>query len=286
MRLAVLERLASEGVPEMQFLLGFLKENGLGYSEDIDAAHEWYRRAGDRGFAPAQYMMYYANGPEKYQSRTSNEAQSRIADDWLDKAAAAGFGPAQVDLSYRVTDHEKSYELLKAAAEQGYAQAGFLLGNIHREGRSGHPPDPLAAFYWFKRAAESGSAEAAYVVAEALRYGIKAWSEAAIRSTDIGNPKLSPDARKAAGEAVARILTDGESATSSKEKAEAFHWYLRAFDMRSPDAASALSTIYSSGKLGQPKDPTKADYYATKNREFRNWWAESLGFPDSKQTTA
>jgi TPR repeat protein len=55
--------MAQEGIREMQFLLGFLKEAGLGYTKNIPEADQWYRRAAENGFAAAQYMLYYANRP-------------------------------------------------------------------------------------------------------------------------------------------------------------------------------------------------------------------------------
>ena len=123
MKLAVLERMAHEGVREMQFLLGFLKESGLGFSKNIAEAHDWYRRSAERGFAPAQYMLFYANGPEKHQSGNDNEEQGKIAADWLRKAAAGGFAPAQLSLSDDTSDPAEAYNLELAAAEQGYARA-------------------------------------------------------------------------------------------------------------------------------------------------------------------
>ena len=107
MRLAVVERMAHEGVREMQFLLGFLKESGLGYRKNIAEAHDWYRRSGERGFAPAQYMLFYANGAEKHQAGTLNEEQGKIAVDWCRKAAAGGFPPAQLSLSIETPDPQR-----------------------------------------------------------------------------------------------------------------------------------------------------------------------------------
>jgi uncharacterized protein len=245
MRLAVVERMAHEGVREMQFLLGFLKESGLGYSKNIAEAHDWYRRSGERGFAPAQYMLFYANGPEKHQAGTANEEQGKIAVDWCRKAAAGGFAPAQLNFSYETPDPAEAYKLRLAAAEQGYARAAHILGSLYREGLRGSAPDLQTAFTWFKKAAELGDADSASTAAGMLREG-----------TGV-----------------------------AKDEAAALQWYLKAFEMKSPSAASALGQIYAFGMLDQPKDPAKVKFYHAKTREFIKWWAESLGFPDKKQKT-
>lgn len=194
MRLAVVERMAHEGVREMQFLLGFLKESGLGYRKNIAEAHDWYRRSGERGFAPAQYMLFYANGAEKHQAGTLNEEQGKIAVDWCRKAAAGGFAPAQLSLSIETPDPTEAYKLKLAAAEQGYAQAAFTLGYLYREGLPGSAPDLQTAFTWFKKAAELGDADSA--------------------STAAG------------------MLSEGTGV--AKDEAAALEWYLKAFEMKSP----------------------------------------------------
>jgi uncharacterized protein len=245
MRLAVVERMAHEGVREMQFLLGFLKESGLGYRKNIAEAHDWYRRSGELGFAPAQYMLFYANGPEKHQSGTLNEEQWKFAVDWCRKAAAGGFAPAQLNLSHVTPDPAEAYNLKLAAVEQGYARAAWALGDLYREGLPGSAPDLQTAFTWFKKAAELGDADSASTVG---------W-----------------------------MLRDGTGVV--KDEAAALQWFLKAFEMKSPSAASTLGQIYAFGMLDQPKDPAKVKFYHAKSRELRKWLAESLGFPDKKQKT-
>jgi uncharacterized protein len=203
MRLAVVERMAHEGVREMQFLLGFLKESGLGFRKNIAEAHDWYRRSAERGFTPAQYMLFYANGPEKHQSGTANEQQGKIAVNWCRKAAAGGFAPAQLNLSFETPDPAEAYKLKLAAAEQGYARAAHTLGSLYRDCRSGSAPDLPTAFTWFKKAAELGDADSA--------------------------------------NAVARMLREGTGV--AKDEAAALQWFLKAFEMKSPSAASALTNL-------------------------------------------
>jgi TPR repeat protein len=101
------------------------------------------------------------------------------------------------------------------------------------------------AFTWYKKAAELGDADSASTVAHMLR--------------------------------------DGTGV--AKDEAAALQWFLKAFEMKSPEAAGALSQIYAFGMLDQPKDPEKSKFYHAKSREYRKWWAESHGFPDKKQKT-
>jgi hypothetical protein len=190
-------------------------------------------------------MLFYANGPEKHQSGTYNEVQGKIAVDWCRKAAAGGFAPAQLSLSYETSDPAEAYNLRLAAAEQGYARAAWTLGNLYREGLPGSAPDLQTAFTWFKKAAELGDADSA--------------------------------------DGVAHMLRDGTGV--AKDEAAALQWFLKAFEMKSHSAASALGQIYGFGMLDQPKDPAKAKFYYAKSREFRKWFWKSHGFPDKKQKT-
>ena len=49
--------LADRGVPEAQFKLGLLYDQGLGVKQDMTEALQWYRRAADQGYAAAQYNL-------------------------------------------------------------------------------------------------------------------------------------------------------------------------------------------------------------------------------------
>jgi hypothetical protein len=244
-KLAAIERMALEGVREMQFLLGFLKENGLGCDADIAGARDWYCSSAERGFAPAQHMLFCLKNSGERRSNDQNAEQATTAVDCLRKAAAAGYAPAQVRLSEEASDPTEAHDLLFAAAEQGYARGAFLLGCLYRDGKVGSKSDHLAtAFFWFRRAAELGDADSAAIVAGMLR----------------------------------------EGQGVEKDEAAALKWFLKAFEMNSPSAAIALSQIYRFGMLGQEVDLRRSKTYSARVKRLRTWWAQSLGLPDKKRT--
>ena len=80
-------------------------------------------------------MLFYAYGPQQSQSGTYNGEQGKTAVHWLRKASAGGYAPAQLALSYETSDPTEAYDLMLAAAEQGYARAAFALGSLYRDGR-------------------------------------------------------------------------------------------------------------------------------------------------------
>ena len=238
----MLERMAREGVPEMQFLIGFLMESGLGFKKNATEAHNWYLRSAKSGCSAAQYMLFFANGPGMAQEKLTDKTPHEFAAEWCRKSATAKFAPAELSLSYESSNPEEALQLVEAAAEHGYARAAFTLGMLYENGHAGRPPNIQVAFEWYKNAAELGDADSASHVA---------W-----------------------------MLRDGRGVV--KDEAAAMQWFLKAFEMKSPEAAAALSQIYRFGMLGQPKDLRKAKKCESKIGDFRKWWARSLGLPDKK----
>jgi TPR repeat protein len=247
MKLEILERMARDGIREMQFLLGFLKEHGLGCEKEVVEAHTWYRRSAEKGFAPAAYMLFYANSRHKNQmeARPHTDAEDSAALDWCRKAAREGFAPAQLDLASFASSPAESFQLALSAAEQGYAHAAFYLGALCETGYPGIEQDLQAALKWFKKASELGEESAAC--------------------------------------AVARMYREGKGL--EKDEVAAFQWYLKAFEMKSHAAAFALGQIYATGSLGQDKDATKADFYNTKGMEYMKRWGNSFEHPNRASET-
>ena len=58
----------------------------------------------------------------------------------------------------------------RKAAEQGYAEAQFVLGVMHTQGQ-GVPQDAQAAVKWFRKAAKQGDAEAQFRLSAMYRNG-------------------------------------------------------------------------------------------------------------------
>jgi len=149
----LIKPLAEKGLPEAQFNLGLLYDNGQGVPRNYAEALTWYRKAAEQGNGKGQYslgMMYY-NGqgvPKDY-----SEAMK-----WYRKAAEQGFAEAQYNLGnlcYRgqgvPQDYAEAVTWYSKAAEQGNAKGQYSLGMMYYRGR-GVPKDYVLAHMWLNLA--------------------------------------------------------------------------------------------------------------------------------------
>lgn len=85
--------LAEQGLPEAQFVLGYLYVNGQGVPQDYAEAAKWYRNAADQGDESAQFGLglLYFNGQGVPQSYAE-------AAKWFRRAAEQGVASAQSNL--------------------------------------------------------------------------------------------------------------------------------------------------------------------------------------------
>jgi TPR repeat protein len=109
----LIKPLAEQGLPEAQFNLGLMHDNGQGVPQNYSEAVKWYRKAAEQGNAKGQYslgMMY-------------NKGQ----------------GVPQ--------DHAEAVKWYRKAAEQGNAKGQYNLGMMYYRGR-GVPKDYVLAHMW------------------------------------------------------------------------------------------------------------------------------------------
>ena len=113
---------AEQGNTTMQWIVGYMYDEGDGLPQDDAAAVRWYRRAAEQGHEAAQFNLgcMYAEGQ----------------------------GVPQDDV-------EAAY-WYRQAAEQGDAEAQYKLGDLYDDGR-GVPQDYIQAHKWFNLAASRGS---------------------------------------------------------------------------------------------------------------------------------
>ncbi|WP_017940553.1 MULTISPECIES: tetratricopeptide repeat protein [unclassified Thioalkalivibrio] len=71
---------------------------------------------------------------------------------------------------YWAGEHEEAQEVLRPLAEQGHADAAFLLADIFHQGRSGVLQDYAEAARWYRRAAETGDTLAQSVLSDVYGY--------------------------------------------------------------------------------------------------------------------
>ncbi len=109
-------RLADGGDPRAQNELGALYQSGGGGSQGKARALEWYAKAAEQGYVPAQHnlgMLFLVRGG-------SSEALAR---QWLEKAAEGGYTPSQLQLALLCTngkagarDYAEGHKWLSVAA--------------------------------------------------------------------------------------------------------------------------------------------------------------------------
>jgi TPR repeat protein len=80
-------------------------------------------------------------------------------------------GPSADGQAKTLSDYDAAtLRQLRAAAEQGSAEAQTSLGTAYSTGTWG-PKDEVEALKWYRKAAEQGSAEAQYFVAQTYLFG-------------------------------------------------------------------------------------------------------------------
>lgn len=144
------------GYPEAETLMGWLHENGK-LSErqrpDIELAREWYQKAADKNYAPAQ-----ANIARLHLDGRDHD----MAVSWYARAANLSYPPAQVELGRLYIagrgvsrDYDMAHAWIKRAADSGYPDGQYELGELYERGR-GVDRDRSIAIDWYRKAANQG----------------------------------------------------------------------------------------------------------------------------------
>ena len=184
---------------EIQYYLGKCYYNGWGVKPNIEVAAEWYNKAAQKGYAPAQTQLGYCC--ERYNglaacygqffywynlSAKSGDALGQyylgqcflygkgVAQnltkcvDWFERAAAQGLIEAQYKVAecYKNGDGvgKSDVEAAKwyaAAASKGHKEAQYKLAGCYARGK-GVKEDSFNAVRWYEKAAEQGHMVAQY----------------------------------------------------------------------------------------------------------------------------
>ena len=155
---------ADQGDLESLNVLGNVYTNALlGVKQDYAEALTWYRRAADKGFAPAQFNLGLA-----YELGRGVPADERQAFKHYLMAAEQGFAAAQFNVGNMYSagrgvgqDLFEANLWYKQAGEKGVVEAQFNLGLAYEAGR-GVKKDEMQAARWYKQAADHGFARAQY----------------------------------------------------------------------------------------------------------------------------
>ena len=163
--------IAAEGAAEAEFAMGTLYNNASGRLHDEHEAADWFQKAADQHFAPAERelarLYRYGNGV------TKNDAVSLKL---MRAAASAGDGEAQTDLAIAYDDgvlglpHDptQAQAWYGRAASKGGIVAQVNLSNLLFKGAAG-PRDAPAAYRWASvAAAQSQPGTEGYRVAASI----------------------------------------------------------------------------------------------------------------------
>lgn len=181
--------------PQAQFTLGLQSRDGDQVAQSYATAAQWFQKAADRGYAPAQFelatLLRLGLGV-----RPDADAGLRT----LARAAVQGYPPAVtlggiLEVTRAGGDTTRGLQWLKAAANFGDPWAQSQLAAVYMEGHL-EAPDHNKALYWIERAHATNAADFKEL-RQAIWQGIPASSRELARvlvSAQIGHDLESPPA--------------------------------------------------------------------------------------------
>ncbi len=160
-------RAAEQGYAPAEFSMGYSYEHGMGVPKDRNQAATWYGKAAEHGSATSMYRL----------GRLLSDGESDPADDipkanrLLLEAANAGLADAQnsIGIHYQfgigfAQNYPLAADWYRKAASQGHSWAQNNLGILAENGL-GMPKDHAAAARWYELAAEQGLSQAKWRLA-------------------------------------------------------------------------------------------------------------------------
>lgn len=159
---------------------------------DPDQALFWFRRAADAGYVMAENLVTKFDNDEGkrlfFQSAISGIqgfGTKWYKNKWMVEEYFKGADAGNVEMQYELAREsvpgttfdafkrkpENAVKYYELAAEQGMADAMFNLANLYEEGCPGMEPDLKKAFFWRKKCADAGDAEACYYLGQMYQTG-------------------------------------------------------------------------------------------------------------------
>lgn len=159
--------LAEAGDPEAQANVGYMYEEGLGVSQQLDVAVGWYEKASASGSMQANHNlgMIFAEGRGTPQSwvralRYFEEAANDIP------ASRYMIGYTYFQGEGNIQNRPRAFREFMDAALDGYADAQYMIAFMYLDG-SGIPKQPIQAYVWASLAQENDQSQAAELVSAA-----------------------------------------------------------------------------------------------------------------------
>lgn len=156
--------LAEAGDPEAQANVGYMYEEGLGVSQQLDIAVGWYEKAAASGSMQASHNlgMIFAEGRGAPQSwvralRYFEEAANDIP------ASRYMIGYTYFQGEGNIQNRPRAFREFMDAALDGYADAQYMIAFMYLDG-SGIPKQPIQAYVWASLAHNNDQIQAAELI--------------------------------------------------------------------------------------------------------------------------
>ena len=118
-----IEKEAASGNPEWLYMKGNMYLYGTGVTQSLNDAIEYYRKAAEKNYSPAQYKLYVV----------LSKGEPQQAMDYLTRAAKQGYVKAQSLLGRLMLEQndKQGYEWLRQAADKNYSYALAQVGILY-----------------------------------------------------------------------------------------------------------------------------------------------------------
>ncbi|MBT9450667.1 sel1 repeat family protein [Akkermansia glycaniphila] len=161
----ILEHLQHTQDPVIQYLIGTLYMKGSCVAWDREKAVQWYEKSAMQGYARAQRNLgrcyLFGKGVQKNRAGAIywyRKASEQLPNTLLDLAIIL------LHQTQTQSDLQEAVTLLHTAAENGNANAAYVLASLYADGR-GVPKNMQAAAKWFLQATNMGPEEASIAMA-------------------------------------------------------------------------------------------------------------------------
>lgn len=250
---------AEQGFTKAQINLALMYQQGKGVSKNNQQMLYWMKKAADAGDPLGQLNMaeYTLAGIDKLLPKNKQQAE-----EWLVKAAAQRFQPAELVLAYwyekgiaATEDAQKSQQIYLALAKQNQPQALYLLGYQAATGMY-DKVNYAQAYQYFSRSAQLGFSPAQNSLGMLYLHGqgITKDVPSAIKWLTLASEQGEISAQFN----LALIYARGDGVKA--DQAKACHWFIRAAQHGSTDAQYASGACYQYG-MGVTQDDRKALYW-------------------------
>jgi TPR repeat protein len=147
---------ADHGLAAAEVRLGYLYKNGLGALRDIDQARIWYQKAADQGNGEAKAALQQLQPQPNPSTQTTSSSPPPVPAPQEQRLTPAEENDeGNRHLYGRGVEKEKAMEWYRKAADSGFAEAQHNVGMLYENGW-GVAKDIDQARIWYQRAADQG----------------------------------------------------------------------------------------------------------------------------------